>query len=297
MSTPVAASNGLVLLVDKPEGLTSFDVVRKARRGVGARVGHAGTLDPFASGLLVVLIGGATRVSSVIMGLPKEYEFTAQFGAVSTTGDPEGEIEETGGTVTASEVVRVLDDFRGRIRQRVPLASAVKVGGERLYKKARRGEKVETPEREVVIYDLVMTGFDAGKQRASFIVLVSSGTYVRSLAEQIGQALGVGAYAWDLRRTRVGIFSVVDALSVSELSPERYAQGGRGVLSLEQALSFLPSYEVGPEGERRAANGSDLPGGLPGRFRVRGARGLIAIYQGDGRVSRPLVVFPQAREC
>lgn len=288
---------GLLVLVDKPAGPTSFDIVRKARRGVAARVGHAGTLDPFASGLLVILIGAATRISSLIMTLPKEYEFTVQFGAVSTTGDPTGDIEKTGGRVTACEVVRALDGLRGRIRQRVPLASAVKVGGERLYEKARRGEKVETPEREVMIYDLVMTDFDAGTQTARFIALTGGGTYVRSLAGQIGEATGAGAYASSLRRTRTGMFSVVDALPVFDLSPERYAEGGRGVLTLDQALAFLPCREVGSEEERRAENGNDLPGGPRGRFRVHGRHGLVAVYQSDGSLARPLVVFPRGRGC
>lgn len=284
---------GLVVLVDKPAGPTSFDIVRQARRGVHARVGHAGTLDPFATGLLVILIGAATRISSLIMALPKEYEFGVQFGRVSTTGDPTGEIKETGARVTASQVVRATDDLRGRIRQRVPLASAVKVGGERLYKKAHRGEKVETPEREVTVYDLVMTDFDVGTQVGRFIALTSSGTYVRSLVEQLGEVTMAGAYASSLRRTRVGVFSVVDAVSAADLSPEQYAQGGRGVLSLDQALAFLPWREVNSEEERRAANGNCLPGGPRGRFRVRGRQGLMAVYQGDGSVAGPLVVFPR----
>src|SRR5512137_54845 len=120
--TPVSR----VVLVDKPVGPTSFDVVRAVRRGLRARVGHAGTLDPFASGLLLVMIGHATRISNILMGLPKEYDLTVQFGAVSTTADPTGDIVPTGGHVGEEQVVAALDQFRGTIRQRVPLASAVK---------------------------------------------------------------------------------------------------------------------------------------------------------------------------
>ena len=137
-----------VLLVDKPVGPTSFDVVRTARRGFGERVGHAGTLDPFATGLLLVLMGQATRLSQLLLGLPKEYELTVQFGAVSSTGDPTGEITETRWSGHRGRGSAGLwTAFGVRICQKVPLTSAVKVNGEALYKKAHRGETAETPER------------------------------------------------------------------------------------------------------------------------------------------------------
>lgn len=317
-----------VVLVDKPVGPTSFDMVRRARRGLRERVGHAGTLDPFASGLLLVLIGQATRISNLLMGLPKEYDLTAQFGAVSTTADPTGEIAATGQRVTATEVVTALDGFRGRIRQRVPLTSAVKVDGEPLYKKAHRGEVADTPEREVMVYDLAMTGFDEEAQTARLLAFTGSGTYARVLAEGIGEATGAGAYAAALRRTRIGTFSVDDALAPDELFPDRYRQGGPGVLSLDEALSFLPRYEASASQARLAANGHELrvssevdaslqggasrdrdtsgsnvaPGGrrpaggcaAPGsRFRVHGPEGLLGVYEHRGGVAKPLVIFPR----
>lgn len=282
-----------VVLVDKPVGPSSFDMVRVARRGIGARVGHAGTLDPFASGLLLVMIGHATRISALLMDLPKEYEATVQFGAVSTTADPTGVIVPTGGRVQASQTLEALGLFRGRIQQRVPLTSAVKVNGEPLYRKAHRGVTVETPEREVMVYDLVMTGFDEQAQTARLVAVTGKGTYLRKLAEDLGAATGVGGYAAALRRTRIGSFTVDQALRPEELAPERYAAGGRGVLTLEEALDFLPRHELSGREARLAANGGELGGAPIGRFRVYGPEGLIGVYEGRAGGARPLVIFPR----
>ena len=281
-----------VLLVDKPVGPTSFDMVRSARRGVGGRVGHAGTLDPFASGLLLVMVGQATRISNLLMGLPKEYEVTVQFGAVSTTADPTGVITPTGGSTRADEVVAALDGFKGRIRQKVPLTSAVKVDGQPLYKRAHRGETAETPEREVMVYDLTMMDFDEEAQTARLLAFTGSGTYVRTLAEQIGAALGAGAYAASLRRTRIGMFSVEDALQPDGLTPEAYQAGARGVLSIDEALCFLPPHVLDGAQARLAANGNTLHGAPAGRFRAYGPEGLLGVYETEsGETARPLVVF------
>jgi tRNA pseudouridine55 synthase len=282
-----------VVLVDKPIGPTSFEIVRSARRGMKERVGHAGSLDPFASGLLLIMIGQATRISNLLMGLPKEYDLTVQFGAVSTTADPTGEITSTGGRVRAEQVVASLDGFRGRIRQRVPLTSAVKVDGEALYKKAHRGESAETPEREVMIYDLAMIGFDEEAQTARLLALTGSGTYARVLAEDIGRAAGAGGHAASLKRTRIGGFSVAAALSPERLSPERYAEGGPGVLSVDDALSFLPRHALDEDQARLASNGNELRDPPEGRFRVHGPEGLLGVYERAGDVARPLVVFPR----
>ena len=189
----------------------------------------------FATGLLLIMDGSATRVSSLLMGLPKEYDLLVQFGAVSSTGDPTGEIApfardgSVAMTVTAHEVEAVLDRFRGRITQRVPLTSAVKVDGEPLYKKAHRGETADTPEREVMVYDLTLVEFDEAAQTARLLALTGSGTYARVLAIDIGEALGCGGYAAGLRRTRVGMFSVLDALSPGRTLPSTLrGRGPRG---------------------------------------------------------------------
>jgi tRNA pseudouridine55 synthase len=283
-----------VVLVDKPVGPTSFDIVRAARRGVAGRVGHAGTLDPFATGLLLVLVGQATRLSNLLMGLPKEYDLTIQFGAVSSTADPTGEIKPTGGRVEAGQVMAALDNFRGRVRQRVPLTSAVKVGGQPLYRRAHRGETAETPEREVMIYELSLLEFDQQSQTARLLAFTGSGTYVRTLAEDIGTATGAGAYAAALRRTRIGGFSVEWALGPEQLSAERYAGGGPGILGLDQALAFLPLRTLAGDQARLAANGNALNAMPDGRFRVYAEEGLLGVYAARDGVARPLVVLPRS---
>jgi tRNA pseudouridine55 synthase len=183
-----------VLLYDKPAAVTSHDVVARVRRELGRRVkvGHAGTLDPFATGLLLILIGRATRVQRYLMELPKTYEVSARFGAVSNTGDPEGEIVETG--------VLPADDLplpTGRVRQRPPAFSAVKVKGRRAYSLARAGAPPELPEREVDVYRFEETWRE--EDRRGFVIECSSGTYVRSLIADLGDA-----YCETLRRTRIG---------------------------------------------------------------------------------------------
>ncbi len=186
-----------VLLVDKPPGVTSHDVVASVRRERGQKAGHAGTLDPFATGLLVVLLGReATRCQSRFMELRKTYRVVARFGAVSTTGDPEGEITETGALPPDP-----LELPTGRIWQRPPAYSAVKVGGVRAYRLARRGEHVELPERQVTVHRFEQIKRTA--ERAEFEIECSAGTYVRSLVAELGDA-----YCESLRRTAVGPFSV-----------------------------------------------------------------------------------------
>jgi tRNA pseudouridine55 synthase len=208
----VAGSAGVpgVLLCDKPAGLTSHDVVQAERRRRGVKAGHAGTLDPFATGLLIVLLGRATRLQRHLMALPKTYVATARLGWRSSTGDPDGELTETG------RIPERLELPTGRVRQRVPMTSAVRVGGERLYRKAHRGEVVETPEREVDVYraDLI----DSEAERATFEVECSSGTYIRTLLETLGDA-----YCEGLRRTAIGPFRVED-VSDEPLSLDRVAK-------------------------------------------------------------------------
>lgn len=284
-------STSRVLLVDKPVGPTSFDVVRMARRGFAGRVGHAGTLDPFASGLLLVMLGQATRLSAVLLGLPKEYELTVRFGARSSTGDPTGEVGETGGCVDRPAVLGALDQFLGQVRQKVPMTSAVKIAGEALYKKAHRGESAETPERNVRIYDLCLLDFDEERQVAMLLAVTGSGTYLRVLAQDLGEALGAGGYALALRRTRIGRFDVADALAMEELSSEAYSFGKPGVLDLDKALASMPAIEVEGAAARLAANGNQLRTEQQGRFRVHGEGRLLGVYEGRGGIARPVAVF------
>jgi tRNA pseudouridine55 synthase len=189
-----------VLLVDKPPGVTSHDVVAQVRRDRGAKTGHAGTLDPFATGLLIVLVGRqATREQRRFMELPKTYRAVARFGAVSTTEDPEGQITETGVLPSAP-----LELPTGELRQRPPAYSAIKLGGERAYARARRGEELVMPERFVTVHRFEELGREG--DRAEFEIECSSGTYVRSLIADLGDA-----YCLELRRTAIGPFSVSEA--------------------------------------------------------------------------------------
>jgi tRNA pseudouridine55 synthase len=207
------ASAGSVLLYDKPAGLTSHDVVAKVRRERGCKAGHAGTLDPFATGLLLVLLGPATRLQRFLVGLRKTYLATARLGWRSSTGDPDGELVETGLVPNALELPT------GTVRQRVPMTSAVRVGGERLYKKAHRGETVETPERDVEVHRAEL--LSTGEGLARYEIECSAGTYIRTLIETLDDA-----YCLELRRTAIGPFQVgnageeIEVPRIGELVPE-----------------------------------------------------------------------------
>ena len=230
-----------VLLVDKPPGKTSHDVVAGVRRALGGRktgpkVGHAGTLDPFATGLLLVLLGRATRAQRFLMALPKTYEAVARFGAVSTTGDPDGAITETGASVPDPLVLPT-----GAITQRPSAYSAIKIDGQRAYARARRGEELEMPERTVTVraFDELWRDGD----RVGLRVECSSGTYVRTLVADLGDA-----YCEALRRTAIGPFAVADA------DPER-------PLGLGEALErVLPVVRLEGDAARRAAFGQAIEG-------------------------------------
>ena len=187
-----------VLLCDKPAGITSHDLVQQVRRERECKAGHAGTLDPFATGLLLVLLDRATRLQRFLTELPKTYLATARLGWRSDSGDPEGELTETGVMPGSLELPT------GTVRQHVPMTSAVRVGGERLYRKARRGETVATPPRDVEIYRAEL--LEHGPGRARYEIECSSGTYVRTLIETLGDA-----YCSELRRTAIGPFRVEDA--------------------------------------------------------------------------------------
>jgi tRNA pseudouridine55 synthase len=215
-----------VLLIDKPIGITSHDAVAAVRRALGGvKTGHAGTLDPFASGLLLVLVGKATRLQRTLMALPKRYEAIAQLGAISSTGDPEGEIVHTGRVPPAQPVLP-----RGEIRQRPPMYSAVKVAGERAYRRARRGERFELPERAVRIYRFEQRWRE--QWRAGFLIECSSGTYVRALIADLKDA-----YCEQLRRTAIGPFTVEDAVAPPARA-ERWSKPP--LVGIEQALALAP---------------------------------------------------------
>jgi tRNA pseudouridine55 synthase len=224
-----------ILLIDKPVGITSHDVVVRVRRSLGgAKTGHAGTLDPFASGLLVVLVGKATKLQARFMELPKRYETIARLGALSSTGDPEGAITETKRMPPDPPTLPT-----GELRQRPPMHSAIKIKGERAYRKARRGEHFEMPERIVTVHRFEQlwrekpTG--AGTPvRAGYEIECSSGTYVRSLIADLQDA-----YCEELRRSAIGPFEVIDAVAPP---PRGQAWTDPPVLSIERAIAAAEAF-------------------------------------------------------
>ena len=218
-----------IVLIDKPAGWTSFDVVAKIRghirrgytkQGIKPtkrqlKVGHAGTLDPFATGLLVILLGDATKKATEFLKLDKVYEAEIILGKESTTGDPEGELTAVSNTKPTTEAVQaVLAAFTGEIRQRPPIFSAIKINGRRAYKLARDGKEVEIPERTVTIHSLELLDYTYPSLKIR--THVGSGTYIRSLAVDIGKALSTGAYCKTLRRTRIADWSIDDAKRLNE---------------------------------------------------------------------------------
>jgi tRNA pseudouridine55 synthase len=258
-----------VVLYPKPAGSTSHDVVAAERRrlGGGLRVGHAGTLDPFATGLLLVLVGRATRAQRFLIGLPKTYRAVARLGWRSDTGDRDGRLERTGQTPERPRIET------GERLQRPPAYSAVKVEGERLYRRARRGEAVEGEPRPITVYRAELLWHEG--ERAAFEIECSAGTYVRSLVAELGDA-----YCEELERTSIGPFRLEDA------DPER-------IVPLAEALGFLAERELDAEEARRARHGRPLPhaGGDQGFVRLTEAGELIAVAEARAGELRPVVVF------
>jgi tRNA pseudouridine55 synthase len=311
----------LVLNVCKPPGITSFDVVSRVRRLLGIRkVGHCGTLDPFARGVLVICTGKGTRISEYLMRRTKVYEGVMRFGVKSSTGDPEGEIIETrdSSMVTPSSLGEVIPRFTGKIMQRPHRVSAIKINGQRLYDLAREGKPVEAEAREVSIDNLELlwfTGEDPepfasslcenhlvspgpdGEVDALFRIQCSSGTYIRSLAEDIGEALGTVGMLMSLVRTSVGDFRISNSLPI-----EKYDQltaleelPSSAVCDLNTALSFMPELICADSSVRSICNGgslleSDLGDDLPqiddeALVRILDSRGaLLALHRRSSRI-------------
>ncbi|HZJ34497.1 MAG TPA: tRNA pseudouridine(55) synthase TruB [Candidatus Angelobacter sp.] len=217
--------NDGIILIDKPAGMTSFSVVARVRRvlsennplssGKKVKVGHTGTLDPFATGLMILVIGKECKNASSYSKLDKIYEATICLGKTSTTGDPEGEITDFSDVIpNRTDIDKILVKFTGEIVQRPPIYSAININGQRAYKLARAGKKVEMPERNITIYSLEL--IDYTYPEIKIRTHVSSGTYIRSLAEDIGKELGTGAYCSKLRRTNIADWSINQAKSLSE---------------------------------------------------------------------------------
>lgn len=259
-----------VLLRAKPAGRTSHDVVAEVRRALprGTKAGHAGTLDPFATGLLLVLVGRATRAQRFLMALPKTYRAVARLGWTSDTGDRDGRLEHTG------RVPERLEIPTGPLLQRPPAYSAVKVRGRRAYELARAGETPELEPRPVTVHRAELLWREG--ERAAFEIECSSGTYVRSLVTELGDA-----YCEELERTAIGAFRLEDA------DDER-------VLPLGDALSFLPEHALSAEEATAVRHGRRVPGGAEGPVRLTHAGELLAIGEPRAGELQPVVVFAPA---
>ncbi|HZD80950.1 MAG TPA: tRNA pseudouridine(55) synthase TruB [Actinomycetota bacterium] len=272
-----------LLLVDKPSGMTSHDVVDVLRRRLGTRkVGHAGTLDPMATGLLLVGAGRATRLLRFLGELPKTYQGTARLGIETDTLDAQGRVLRTAQVdVARPELEAAIAGLVGDSLQRPPAYSAVKVGGRKLYQAARRGQRLEAPPRPIHVARFELTRYEPPDW--DFLVRCSGGTYVRALASEVGSAVGPGAHLVRLVRTAIGPFLLRDAAPPERATPQ----------PIERAVSHLPRLELGPEEARAAGHGSILgPAGMEGPYGVYGPGGeLIGVWRDDGAKARPEVVL------
>ena len=313
-----------ILIVDKPEGWTSHDVVARARRLLKEkRVGHTGTLDPFATGVLVLLVGRATRLAQFLSGAEKEYEATIRLGHATDTGDLTGARREGEGAeenakdcaaVTREELEAALALLRGEIAQVPPMYSAKKIGGKKLYELARRGEEIEREAVRVSVREFeVVADADGGFMKSNgdgtcdvrARVVCSAGTYVRSLAESAGETLGTGAHLAALRRTRAGEFRIERAVSFEELQ-RVFGEGGRVeggaefLLPVEAALPQMPSAHLSAEDARRVRHGAAVQAAGPcaweegaqvAMFEEGGALLAVGVYDSAAALLRPRVML------
>lgn len=302
-----------VLIIDKPAGVTSHDVVARVRRILHERrVGHTGTLDPFATGVLVVLVGRATRLAQFLGGADKEYHGVIRLGYATDTGDLTGKPVSHDKTIpnwSSEEIEAAFQSLRGQIQQVPPMYSAKKQGGRKLYELARRGETVEREPVNVTVQvfeplnqsDQSLKHSEDGTRDLAIRVVCSAGTYVRTLAESLGQNLGVGAHLTDLRRTRAGEFAISDAITLEEL--ERACEGDSSTVLLppDAALGTMPFVQLDAGDAHRTRQGIAIP--LKGteeisndgeKVRMRDSEGnLIAIgsYDAAEQLLRPRVVL------
>lgn len=251
--------NGIIV-IDKPAGKTSHDVVDIVRKATSTKkVGHTGTLDPMATGVLVLLLGQATRIARFLELEPKEYMAEAVFGISTSTQDITGEvIKESALKPDQGQVEKIIPKYLGSISQIPPMVSAVKIGGKPLYKLARQGKEVERKARTVTIYKLEMLDFfdKDDRSHAVFRVVCSGGTYVRTLVHDIGEELGMGATLSSLRRTRVGSYTLNNALSISDLSNEQHLLDR--LVSMDDALSHLAEAVANTDAVRLILNGREI---------------------------------------
>ena len=310
-------------IIDKPAGLTSHDVVARVRKIIGARrVGHTGTLDPFATGVLVTLVGRATRLAQFLSGAEKEYEAVIRLGYATNTGDVTGSAQAREPLVNArqaqslskEEIEAAMLSLKRLTEQIPPMYSAKKVDGRRLYDLARRGEhidrkavRIHVTEFEVILKD--GSFLKAGDEQTADLhvrVACSAGTYIRALAEDLGKQLGMGAHLVGLRRTRAGQFKIQDAFTLERLAELSSANSLESVLiSPDAALAHLPAIQIDDEGVRRILNGIDIPFEnsadlqQTGTIRLRDANGKllgVGVYNEARQLIHPKVVIANVSE-
>lgn len=306
-----------VLIIDKPAGMTSHDVVARVRKLTGhRRVGHTGTLDPFATGVLVILIGRATRLAQFLSGAEKEYEAVVRLGFATDTGDLTGvPIQESHANAHRpqsfgkDEIEVAIASLRGEIEQTPPMYSAKKIAGQKLYELARRGKEVERKPVRVMIDEFaaverdgaLLTEAGDGNQDLAVRVVCSAGTYIRTLAEDLGRALHIGAHVAELRRTRAGHFRIGEAITLEQLQGKvQTGELQQLLVAPDLALSFLPALDFDAAAAKRIAQGMDQPVGdsvtWPGAqpVRMRAADGqlmAVGIYDREKNIVHPQVVI------
>ena len=280
-----------VLVVDKPKGITSFDVVREVRRAFGVKkVGHTGTLDPMATGVLPICIGDATKIAQFITEATKAYDAVVKLGSTTDTLDAEGKVLESKPVppLTRELLEAAFEKFRGPISQVPPMYSAVKIGGKRLYELARAGEEVERAARPVTVYELTLRDFSADEVQLS--VRSSKGFFVRTLAAELGEALGCGAHLCALRRTHSGPFTLAQAIPLADVVAQGAAVASARLVGLNDALEDLPFLKVTEAEAARVRHGGlvEVAGQLTGLHRVLEPSGaLLAVAE----VSRGRLVY------
>ncbi len=284
------------LAIDKPQGMTSTDVVRKIKRLLRPlKIGHGGTLDPNATGILPIALGEATKTVPYLMRALKEYDFVVQWGEARSSDDREGEIIETSDVrPKPSEVEKAICGFIGDIEQRPPIYSAIKVGGKRAYQLARAGELVELPSRKVRIEALRRTDRGKNPDLAAFHVICGKGTYIRALARDLARKLGTVGHITDIRRTRVGPFDEKSAISLEMLNELSHsARASEGVLPVTTALDDIPALAVTQGEAVRLRHGQSLrlPTAKSGTVQLTSDGNLVALAEIQEGVVKLLRVF------
>ena len=263
-----------IILINKEKNYTSHDVVNKVKKTAKTKVGHTGTLDPIATGVLPLLLGNATKISKYLINHDKEYEVLLQLGAKTDTADAEGKIIEEKevniDSLSEENVKNILSTFIGKQKQIPPMYSAIKVNGKKLYQYARQGQEVKIEPREIQIYETKITNIDKNKKQIGFIVSCSKGTYIRSLCEDIAERLNTVGYMKELNRTKVGEFNIKDCVTIEEFEEKYRNKDFSDIISIEQIFKTNPKIELNNQNLKQYINGV--------KIKIPVANGVYKIY-------------------